>query len=122
MGGKRTAVTLLRIALAFSFFYVAISSFLNPTSWLGFFPTWAIALVSPVLSSSQVLYVFSAFEVALGLWLLSGLYLVWAGVVSSVLLAGIVAFNIGAIEIVFRDLSLAVASLALAVLAADKQN
>lgn len=122
MRGRRTAELLLRVALAFSFFYAAVSSFFNPTSWLGFFPSWILALFSPALSSLQVLYAFSALEVALGLWLLSGLYLVSAGVLSAVLLVGVVAFNIGAMEIVFRDLSLAIASLALVSLVADKER
>ncbi|MDP3900919.1 MAG: DoxX family membrane protein [bacterium] len=116
------AEILLRVALAFSFFYVAFSSFTDPTSWIGFFPSQIISFLSPILSSSQVLAIFSATEVALALWLLSGMYLRWAAIASALLLAGIVVVNIGALEIVFRDISLAICAVALSLLAADKKH
>lgn len=66
----------------------------------------------PLLLSS-----FSLFEVLLGLWLLSGKKLFYAAGISAMVFSGITIFNLGALDIVFRDVGLFFAALALALLA-----
>lgn len=104
---------LIRLGLAFSFFYAAYASFQNPTSWIGFFPQ----RLRDLAGAETLLTVFSIYEIILGLWLLSGKKVVYAGLLASATLFGIAVFNWGAMEIVFRDISLGLAALALASLA-----
>lgn len=103
----------LRIGLAFAFFYAAIAAYFDPSSWIGFYPDF----LRNALPESLLLNGFSAFEVVLGLWILSGRQLFLAGLVSAVALAGITVFNLNQMDIVFRDVSLTIAALALAMLA-----
>lgn len=104
---------LLRIGLAFGFTYAAIASLVNPQAWVGFFPFWLRSLVAePIL-----LYGFSFFEIALSLWLLSGKKVFYAALVSAASLLAITVFNFALMDIVFRDVSLFFAALALAMLA-----
>ena len=104
------AIWLLRGGLAFSFLYVAINSFLEPQNWIGFFPIWMLNLVG----DNILLGAFSIFEIILALWLLSGKKGMYAALISAGLLLGIVAMNLGALTLIFRDISLAAAALALA--------
>ena len=101
---------LLRGGLAFSFLYAAINSFLEPQNWVGFFPVWMLNLVG----ESILLGTFSVFEIILSAWLLSGKKGLYAAVVSAALLAGIVIMNLGALTLIFRDISLIASALALA--------
>lgn len=107
---------LLRVALAFAFLYVAVASFRDPFSWIGFFPQFLRDLVP----AQTLLTGFSIFEIVLGLWLLSGKWLKFASLLAAATLAGIVLFNWGARDIVFRDVSLALAALALTALSYSK--
>ena len=106
------AAWLLRLGLAFSFFYVASASFQNPTSWIGFFPQF----LRDLAPAETLLTGFSIYEIILGLWLLAGKKLVYSSWLAAATLFGIVVFNWGAMEIVFRDVSLGLAALALAAL------
>ena len=106
----------MRIGLAFSFLYAAYGAFVNPVVWIGFIPFWAIELSSPVLTEAQLLTVFSLSEVVLAIWLLSGWKLFTSSLAAVFMLLGLVIFNLGAFDILFRDLSLVAAALALAAL------
>ncbi|MBI1961539.1 MAG: hypothetical protein HYS45_02460 [Parcubacteria group bacterium] len=100
---------LIRLALAASFAYVGISSFTNPDLWAGFVPPF-VASVVPV---AAFLKIHGTFEVFLALWLLSGKAQAVAGLIAAVFLFVIVLFNLSAWDIVFRDVSLGLAALAL---------
>ena len=101
---------LLRVGLALSFLYPAFSSLAEPTNWIGFFPMFLRALIP----DSALLYLFSGYEIILGLWLLSGKKLVASSFLSFATLAGVVILNLGAFDLVFRDVGLAFSALALA--------
>lgn len=100
---------LLRVGLAFAFFYAAAGAFLNPPAWLGFYPAFLV----DALPQSLLLWGFGIGGIALAVWLLSGFQHRFAGALSAALLFGIVIFNTGQMDVVFRDLSLALAALAL---------
>lgn len=100
---------LLRIGLAFSFIYVAISAFLNPTNWIGFIPIF----LTSIISSELFLNVHIIFNLILGVWLLTNKKTYYAGIISAVALFLITIFNLGALDIVFRDVSLFFMALAL---------
>lgn len=100
---------LIRLALAFSFAYVGISSFTNPDLWAGFVPRFVQAIVPVAL----FLKIHGTTEVILALWLLSGKAQAVAGLIAALALFSIALFNLSAWDIVFRDVSLGIASLAL---------
>ena len=103
---------LLRLGLAFVFLYAAVASFLDSNSWIGFFPPFLQNLFPQTL----LLAGFSIFEIVLGLWLLSGWKIFYAAIVAVLALLGIIVFNLGAFDIVFRDVAILTSAAALAVL------
>ena len=107
---------LLRVGVAFSFLYAAVQSFRDPTSWIGFFPIVAQELAEQTIGLENMLAVFSLVEIIVAIWLLSGWRGVWSGLVASAMLAGIVVTNLGAFDLVFRDVSILFGALAYAVL------
>ncbi|MEX1027363.1 MAG: hypothetical protein WD049_05060 [Candidatus Paceibacterota bacterium] len=109
----RTAHIILRSAVAFSFAYAAIAAYLDPISWAGFLPG-AVELLP--LSKLTILNAFGVLEIVIALWLLSGVRVLVPAVLAAVLLAGIVFTNLPLFEVLFRDLALAGAAVALAVL------
>ena len=112
MPGQKIAIILLRLGLAFVFFYAAIASFTSPDDWIGFFPMF----VKNILPAQFLLTAFSLYELILGFWLLSGRWPVLSAALSALSILGIIVFNFGAMDIVFRDVGLFFAALALALL------
>lgn len=103
---------LLRIGLAFSFLYAAIAAYFDPFSWIGFFPSFAHTLIP---NDALLLGLFGCVETLVALWLLSGWRIFLPSIAAALLLFGIVIFNWGALDILFRDVSLGFMALALAV-------
>ena len=111
---------LVRFGLAFSFLYAGIGGFVRPENWIGWFPVWARDLFP--WGDGALLAVFGVFEILLGLWLISGAKLFWSSLVAGVLLIGISIFNFGSMDIIFRDIALALAAFGLAVLSREKRD
>lgn len=109
----------LRLGLAFSFLYAAIAAFFDPLSWIGFFPSFAHAIIP---NDTLLLSMFGLIETALALWLLSGKRILLPSIAAFLLLVGIVVFNGNSMDILFRDVSLAFMALALAALSHDGQS
>ena len=109
MSGQKIAIILLRLGLAFVFFYAAIASFISPDSWVGFFPIF----IRNILPAQFLLIAFSFYELVLGFWLLSGKWAVISAALAAASLLGIVVFNFGVMDIVFRDIGLFIAASAL---------
>src|SRR3989344_2990800 len=103
------AQLLLRVGLAFIFIFAAVSSYLQPLNWIGFFPEFLRSLIP----QSILLSGFSLFELAVGLWLLSGKNMFPAAFLAALSLLGVVLFNLGSLDILFRDIGLFFAALAL---------
>ncbi len=112
MASIQKASVVLKIGLAFSFAYAAVGSMTNPDAWLGFFPTPVLQLIP----ASILTYGFALTEILIALSLLVCKDVLVVAWISAVLLLGIVVFNVGALDIVFRDVSLALAAVALAFL------
>lgn len=110
-GIKKTDLTaiLLRVGLAIVLIYAALSSFKNPQDWIGYFPKFA----RDQISGDTLLHIFSAYELVLALWLLSGKYIKAAALLAALTFSGIVVFNLSLFTITFRDVALIFASLAL---------
>jgi len=117
MKNQKTVSLLLRLSIAFTFFYAAIAAFIAPQNWIGFLPTW-ISIVP--IDSLLLLQLFSGFEIILGLLLVTGKRLYFSSIVSAIVIASIILLNIGAMDIVFRDVPILFACIALAVMSKDQ--
>lgn len=106
---------LLRLGLAVILLYAAIGSFVNPREWIGYFP----AFMTELVDKNILLNIFSAYELALAAWLLSGVRVRSAALLTAATLAGIVLANFDLFAITFRDIALIFAALALAALAKE---
>ena len=112
MEKEKLVSLLLRVGIAFSFFYAAIASFVNQAAWIGFFPEF--------LQSELILNVFSIYEIIIGLWLISNWKVFYSAILSALSILGIIIFNFSAMDIVFRDFTILSASIALAVLSYER--
>lgn len=101
---------LLRAGIAFAFLYPPFAAIQDPVAWSGYFPAFVNAL--PV-DSVVLLHVFGLLEVVIALWLLWGRHLRIPAILAIVLLIAIVAVNLNDFGVLFRDVSLALAALAL---------
>lgn len=106
---------LLRIALAFAFLYPPIDSIFNPNAWIGFFPQFILQFASTLgVSNVMLLGAWGIVEIIIALWVLSGRHIFLPSLAAAALLCLIVLFNIPLMEIVFRDIALALVALTLA--------
>jgi len=101
---------LLRIGVAFAFLYPAINAIFDPYAWLGYFP----GFMQGILPSLVLLHGFGALEVLIALWILSGKKIFVPSVIATLMLGTIVTFNLSDFQVVFRDVSIALMSAALA--------
>jgi uncharacterized membrane protein YphA (DoxX/SURF4 family) len=102
----------LRIGVAFAFLYPPFNALGDPNSWIGYFPSFVHGIVPDML----LLHAFGIIEVVLALWILSGKYIFWPAAIATVMLVVIVAFNLPGFQVLFRDLTIAAAALALALM------
>lgn len=104
---------LLRLAIALAFLYAAISSLLVPAAWIGYFPHFMLG----ILPDTVLLSIWSLVEVVIALWILSGKNIFLPSIAACVLLLAIVLFNLPLLDILFRDVALALVALYLALTA-----
>lgn len=110
---------LLRIALAIAFLYPALAAIFDEASWLGYFPGFATDLFHLIsvplkLSDTVLLHSFGLLEVVLAVWVLFGKRVRTPALIMAFLLFLIVVLNLGQFSVLFRDLSIMFAALALA--------
>lgn len=109
MGQHKWVSILLRIGIATVFLYAAIAALREPNAWIGFLPEFLRARIPGVI----LLPLFSIFQAGLGFWILSGWRIFYAGIVASLTLVAIIAVNMALLDIVFRDVAILFAALAL---------
>ncbi len=99
----------LRLGLAFVFGYAAVAALSSPEAFLAYFPSflpeWAIHFALPS---------FAVYELALAAAFLSGRHVHSASLLGVATLIGIVTFNLDAFDVLFRNIAIACAALALA--------
>jgi uncharacterized membrane protein YphA (DoxX/SURF4 family) len=100
---------LLRGGLAFAFLYAATASFLHPTTFARYFPSFM-----PGAWAAELLPAFAVYEVVLSALLLTNRFTYTASLLAAATLLGIVVVNPDAFEVLFRNVALACAALALA--------
>jgi hypothetical protein len=101
----------LRVGIAFVFLYAAVASTVSPENWVGYLPDFV-----KIIPERTVLLAFSAYEVALAIWIATGRYSFYSGLVAAGTLLAITATNFAQIDVTFRDIGLALAAVALALL------
>lgn len=107
----------LRVGLAYVFLFVAIVSFVNPSTYLFYVPKF----VSEIIPANYFLSIYGVFEVILGLWLLSGKKSFYAALVAAALLFLITALNLAELGVLFRNVAIFFSALALAASSTDKK-
>lgn len=108
---NKTSNLLLRVALAFAFLYPAYGFWTNPNDWVGYIP----AIVKNIgLSQGVLLMLIAGLHLVIALWILSGWKIFIPSLVAAIFLGGIVYFNQNQLDILFRDISLALVALSLA--------
>ena len=110
MNQKGLALFFLRVAIASVFAYAAVSSFITPDNWIGYFPPF----LRHVIPQNMLLTSFSIYELALALWLLSGKFTFFAAIFAILTLSGIVVFNFTQLDILFRDFAIILSAVSLA--------
>ena len=110
---KRLKLTLLilRVGVAFVFVYAAVSAYLDPDSWIGYFPTF----LQGVVSDSLLLNSWGLVEIILAVWLISTKKPYIPSVLMTVALFGLIVSNLGALPIIFRDVAIMTTTLALSI-------
>ncbi len=102
----------LRIGISIVFLYAGVSALLNPTSWVGFIPIW----LREIIPVEFFLPIHAVLDVLIGLWLVSGKKTFYASFIASLSLLAIIAFNVGALDIIFRDISILLSAVSLMIL------
>ena len=108
----RLIYLLLRIGVAIAFIYPAVSAWFNPFAWVGYLPSLMLDFAGT--NDMLLLHVFGVFEIIIGLWILSGEKIFIPSVVATLLLAAIVIVHFRQMDVIFRDIPIALMSLALA--------
>lgn len=103
---------LLRLGLGFVFIYVSVAAYITPDNWIGYLPT----MITKHYDAKTLLDIFGVFQIALAIWLLSGIYIKYAAWLTVLVLFGIIVSNPGQFLITFRDVGLLFTALALAFL------
>jgi len=101
---------LLRIAVAFAFLYPPFDASMHPQAWISFFPAFMRGIVPDPL----LLFGWGVLEVVIAAWILSGKKIFLPSAAAAILLCLIVLFNFSLIEIVFRDITIALTAATLA--------
>ncbi len=107
------AELLLRAALAFAFLYPPINALFDPYAWSGYFPTFLLTLAGS--HEILLLHFFGIIEAALAVWILFGRNVRIPCTIAAALLIAIVVFNLNQFAVLFRDLSIALIAIALAI-------
>lgn len=111
---RRDSITIaryfLQYGLAFVFLYVAVAGFIAPSNWVGFIPSWLSGFGDPIM----MLYGHLVLDAVTGMWLVINVKPRWAAILASINLVGIIAVNLSALDIIFRDVGLLCMAIALA--------
>lgn len=109
---KLTTNLLLRLGVAFSFTYPAVSAWFDPYSWVGYFPAFLHDMAGA--HDLALLHAFGVIEIALALWIVFGKRILIPSGIAATLLFLIVVFNPAQIDVLFRDIPIMLIALALA--------
>jgi len=112
MAREKVAHLALRVGAAFAFLYPPLNALADPYAWIGYFPLF----VKGYVADEVLLHTFGIAEVILALWILSGWRIFWPSAAATAMLLGIVVFNPGNFQVLFRDLAIAAIPFSLAMI------
>lgn len=110
----------MRLAVAFSFVYPAVAAYFDPYAWIGYFPGFLLALAGG--HDLILLHAWGVFEILLALWVLFGTRVYVPALIMAAALVAVVVANPGQFPILFRDLSIALAAVSLALVNKKKHG
>ena len=102
MEHKSLAVWALRAGLAFAFLYPAIASLIAPSDWIGFSPH----AVREIFGAERFLFFFSFVEILIGVGILFLHRPLVPAIAAIGVLSAVLSFNLGSLDLVFRDVSM----------------
>ena len=105
---------LMRVAVAFSFIYPAVSAWFDPYAWIGYFPGFLLDVAGA--NAELMLHGWGILEIALALWILFGRKIYVPSAIAAIALFAVVAVNPGQFTVLFRDISIALAAVSLALI------
>lgn len=108
----KLACQFLRFGLAFAFVFASVGIYLDPESFLHYIPD----TVQNEHFLNYFLLIFAVMEILMSVWLLSGWQVRYAAFLSFVIMISIVVFNLDYLFILFRNIAISFAALALTVL------
>ena len=108
---NRLANLILRLGVAFAFLYAGIGGFISPDTWVGWFPKFMRDLVPELL----LLQIWGVYEIVTAIWILSGWKIFIPSALASLSLLGLIIFNLNAMDVIFRDVTILCATIALAI-------
>ncbi len=103
---------LMRLAVVISFVYPAVAALFDPYAWLGYFPGFLLSLAGA--HELLLLHAWGIFEIALALWVLFATRVYIPSIIMAALLMAVVLLNLPQFDVLFRDISIALAALSLA--------
>ena len=103
------SITILRWGLAFVFFYAAIASVARPERWVIYVPSF----ITSTIPAQSFLVAFSFYELVLAGFLFSGKKLFWSSLLAVITFTAVIIVDFSLMALVFTDIGLAFASLAL---------
>ena len=107
----KIAHLVLRIGTAFALIYSAISGFITPDNWIGYFPSFT----QEILSVNTILIFWGIIEIILAVWILSGWKIKTPSIIGAVAMLGLIVFNFNQMDILFRDVTIMSVFIALAI-------
>jgi len=104
---RNAGIVLLRLGMVFVFLWFGIQQLTNPSSWVGFVPSFVDSLVG----AEKIVFINGLFEILASILLLLNIYTRPVALLLAIHLGGI-AVTLGFTPIGVRDMGLTIATLA----------
>ena len=102
---------ILRVGVAFAFLYAGIAGFLDPQAWVGWFPKF----MRDIIPELMLLQIWGVYEIVTAIWILSSWKIFIPSSLASLSLLGLILFNLSAMDVIFRDVTILCATITLAI-------
>jgi uncharacterized membrane protein YphA (DoxX/SURF4 family) len=109
---------LLRIGLAFVYGYASVEIYFNPGNFLKYIPPY----MQSIIPLHLFLLLFAVFEIILVIWFLSGKHTEYGAAISALVMVCIIVPNLIFFSVLFRNVAIVFASLALVALDYHHRN
>jgi len=108
----------IRLGLIFVFVWAAVMMSIDPASYLHYMPSW----VEVVIPRYYALHAFSAYEILLCIWLVSGKKTFYSGLLAALTIAALTIVNYQYFHILFRNVAIFASALALVFISTHKNS